>query len=325
MTNVGSRRSNPPGTWDGLYGDTLSGIQNAIGSVYNDIMFGNDQDNVFDGDGGSDQIYGGGGRDTISFARASGPQVINLAKQETWDYGASGDKLSSIENAVGSRFNDLIYGDDQDNVFDGSGGSDTIYGGGGTDTISFATATGRQVIDLLAQKTWDYGANGDTISSIENAIGSNYNDVIYGNDQDNVIDGHGGSDTINGGGGNDTISFASAAGRQVIDLANRKTWDYGTNGDTLERIENVIGTRYNDVIFGDIQDNIFDGYGGSDSIYGNGGSDTISFIGATGPQVIDLANQKTWITAPTGIRSAASRMPSVPATTTLSMEMSRIM
>jgi hypothetical protein len=61
--------------------------------------------------------------------------LINLTGQVTTD-GIVTDTLSSIENAVGSRFNDTIFGNDLDNVLDGGvDGSDQIFGGLGSDTV----------------------------------------------------------------------------------------------------------------------------------------------------------------------------------------------
>ena len=76
-------------------------------------------------------IDGGAGSDTVSYAAASHAMLINLTGQVTTD-GIVTDTLSSIENAVGSRFNDTIFGNDFDNVLDGGvEGSDQIFGGSG--------------------------------------------------------------------------------------------------------------------------------------------------------------------------------------------------
>jgi Ca2+-binding RTX toxin-like protein len=97
-------------TADGFNTDTLSSIENAIGSRFDDDVYGNDVDNVLDGgSGGSDQIFGGGGADTVSLAFAVRAQLINLTGQVTTD-GIETDTLSSIENAIGSRFADDIFG-----------------------------------------------------------------------------------------------------------------------------------------------------------------------------------------------------------------------
>ena len=163
-------------TWDGVANDTLSSIENAIGSSNNNSIYGDAGNNVLDGgNGGTDLIDGGGGIDTVSYANSNLGVVIDLGGQITWD-GVANDTLSSIENAVGSSNNDSIYGNAGNNVLDGgNGGTDLIDGGGGSDTVSSAGSSRAVIIDLGGQVTWDGVAN-DTLSSIENAIGSSKND-----------------------------------------------------------------------------------------------------------------------------------------------------
>src|SRR4051794_41831169 len=114
--------------------------------------------------------------------------LINLTGQVTTD-GIVTDTLSSIENAVGSRFNDTIFGNDFDNVLDGGvEGSDQIFGGLGSDTVSYATSARNVLINLAGQVTAD-GINTDTLSSIEKAIGSRFHETILGNGRGNRIEG----------------------------------------------------------------------------------------------------------------------------------------
>jgi Ca2+-binding RTX toxin-like protein len=54
--------------------------------------------------------------------------------------GEGSDTLISIENAVGSAFNDTLTGSDAANVLNGGGGNDTLNGGKGLDTYVFTDA-----------------------------------------------------------------------------------------------------------------------------------------------------------------------------------------
>src|SRR5215211_3382413 len=195
--------------------DTLSGIENAVGSVFDDAVYGDGANNILDGGpGGFDQIFGGGGSDTVSYASAGRAVLINLAGQVTAD-GVETDTLSSIENAIGSRFNDTIHGDDGNNVLDGgTDGSDQIFGGLGSDTVSYATSARAVLINLPGQVTSD-GINTDTLSSIESAIGSQFADSIIGTAGANALNGGAGNDTITGGLGNDLIT--GGRGNDVLD------------------------------------------------------------------------------------------------------------
>jgi Ca2+-binding RTX toxin-like protein len=141
--------------------------------------------------------------------------------------GAGLDTLNSIENVIGSAQNDTLTGSTGANSLDGGNGNDflsglagndTLAGGSGLgDTVTYATATnGAGVVVTLAAgaaTVLDAHAVGeiDTLSGIENIIGSNYNDSITGDTSDNSFEGGIGADTIHGGDGNDTITDASAS------------------------------------------------------------------------------------------------------------------
>ena len=48
--------------------------------------------------------------------------------------GADKGHVTNVENVIGTRFSDLIYGNDKDNYFLATQGNDEYYGGGGSDT-----------------------------------------------------------------------------------------------------------------------------------------------------------------------------------------------
>ncbi|MBX9659126.1 MAG: hypothetical protein K2X00_11215, partial [Nitrospiraceae bacterium] len=216
--------------------------------------------------------------------------IIDLNAQLTWD-GENNDRLSSIENALGSSFNDTLNGSNGNNVLDGGdGGADQINGNGGSDTVSYASSSRRVTIDLTARSTWD-DVNNDSLSSIENAIGSSFNDTLIGDSTDNVLDGgDGGSDAIDGKAGSDTVSYATSSRAVTIDFYNSLTWD-GANNDRLFNIENAIGSAGNDTFLGNSLDNVLDGgSGGRDIIDGQGGIDTVSYAQSSQGIFVDLAN-----------------------------------
>ena len=282
-------------TWDGAYGDMLSSIENAVGSPFDDILVGDDGNNILDGGpAGADLISGGFGADTVSYASSHAAVIVDLGAQLTWD-GSVNDHLSSIENAIGSSLDDILVGDDGNNVLDGgAGGADLIGGGFGSDTVSYASSMSAVSIDLGAQLTWDGSVN-DGLSSIENAIGSAFDDTIVGDNGDNVLDGGaGGADHIAGGLGIDTVSYAHSATAVSIDLGAQLTWD-GSANDGLSSIENAIGSAFDDTIVGDNGDNVLDGgAGGADHIAGGLGIDTVSYAASATAVSIDLAAQLTF-------------------------------
>ena len=73
--------------------DLLSSIENAIGTVNNDVMLGNGLNNIFFGNGGSDIIDGrGGSKDVAQFA----------GKAEDYDIKTNEDGSVSITNGTGT-------------------------------------------------------------------------------------------------------------------------------------------------------------------------------------------------------------------------------
>ena len=116
---------------------------------------------------GANNLDGGAGSDTVSYAASNLAVLINLAGQITSD-GLALDTLSSIENATGSAFADTIVSSD---------GANSIHGGGGIDTVSYSVASRAMLINLASGGATD-GVFTDTLISIENAIGSAFADRI---------------------------------------------------------------------------------------------------------------------------------------------------
>ena len=140
--------------------------------------------------------------------------TVRLAVGQLAGIHAVGDTFVSIENITGSKYDDSLYGDAGINILSGDAGNDVLAGGAGADTLRGGTG-----IDMIAYEGSNAAVNvnlktgilsgghaqDDTVDSIENVKGSNYNDVITGNDSANLIYGLGGDDLILGGLGKDVI------------------------------------------------------------------------------------------------------------------------
>ena len=98
-------------------------------------------------------------------------------------------------------------------------------------------------------------------------------DVICGLGGDDVIKGQGGNDVIIGGAGVDTASYTDAPGAVVANLTTGTATGHGT--DTLEDIEGLIGSPFNDKLDGNAGINFLTGGAGNDGLWGQGGNDTI--------------------------------------------------
>ena len=328
---------------DELYGDGSIntdthglGYSGPIGLTSDNLSGGND---VLEGGEGDDYLDGGEGSDTASYANAAGGVQAQLYGGGFGEaFGADGyDQLYFIENLTGSAHNDLLFGDDDANVLDGGdghdglrgfGGNDTLYGGSGDDFLNggegddtidggsgydraafFTGATAGVTVDLnlqgVAQNT---GQGMDTLTGIENVSGTQFNDVLTGDESDNVLwgspatlpdgsisaanndtlTGNGGNDlliagignhALSGGSGSDTVGFTENGAAEpglVISLELQGAAQSTGAGDwTLTGIENLSGGLANDGLTGDANDNVLAGNSGGDQLSGGAGNDTL--------------------------------------------------
>lgn len=196
--------------------DTVSNFENLTGSAYGDTLTGStaantinggDGDDTVEGGAGNDTLVGGSGTDTVSYINAGSAITFNLATtSEQNTVGAGTDTVSGFENVTGSAYNDTLTGNSSANVIEGGAGNDTINGSGGTDTLSYASAVSAITVNLSTATGQNTGGAGtDTISSMENVIGSSYNDNLTGTSSANTMIGGSGNDTISAGGGADFL------------------------------------------------------------------------------------------------------------------------
>lgn len=276
---------NGTGTLGDANGDVLSAIENLIGSAFNDTLTGDGAANLIVGGLGDDAIDGAGGVDTVSYAVAASAVTANLSNLGVNVSGGSGnDSLTSIENLVGSNFNDTLTGDGGNNSFEGGAGADIMDGGAGNDTVIYATSNAGVSVSLAVATGHTGGhAIGDNLTGFENITGSNFDDILTGNGLVNILDGGAGNDTLIGGAsgdqligglGIDTASYASSAGAVTANLATNVNTGGDANGDTFSGIENLIGSNLNDTLTGDSNDNILNGGAGNDALSGGAGNDT---------------------------------------------------
>lgn len=311
LIDLGSRKSS-----NGSFEESIINTENAIGTAGDDTLTGDGLDNVLDGGlAGSDTINGAGGVDTVSYATSQTGVIIDLNVGSSFD-GSKQDTFTSIENAIGSAFDDQIYGaiGRSQTMSGGTGGADTFLGGALFDTLSYAENARGVIVDLVVGASVD-GTALDSFSSIEGVIGSAFDDIVFGSGAANTISGgsgndrlqgEGGIDTLIGGAGNDlliggylsdsldggegidTASYVDAETGVNVSLTTRLGND-GSGIDSLTGIENLVGSRFDDVLRGDSGSNVIDGgAGGSDRLDGATGFDTVTYAEATRNQLIDF-------------------------------------
>lgn len=272
--------------------DTLSLIENVSGTDYADTIVGNDANNTLYGNGGNDVLEGGVGddvlwgllgTDTASYRNATGGVVVSLYEAGVQDVGggAGRDQLISIENVRGSAFGDVFYGLGAGNGFDGGDGVDWVFYGARTSGMVVNLSSGTSNV-------------GDTFTSIENIVATDYDDTIYGSAANNALYGQGGDDILRGlagddalygGPGSDWAMYDTTPSGVTVDLAITTAQNTGGAGvDTLGSIERLYGSNYDDTLSGTDANNVVFGGAGTDSINGRGGDDTVA--GGLGADVL---------------------------------------
>lgn len=261
---------------DFLSQDQLISIENIKASAFHDMLFGNDEKNVFHGMNGNDYIGVRGGHDVV--------------------HGGNGE-----DTVYGGEGNDSLHGDGDGDLINGDAGYDRIYGGSGKDSLYGGadqdTLRGGSDKDVLyggdaSDKLYGDGGNDFLVGGEGNdtGVGGAGNDTVSGQEGDDAFYGGSGNDLFFGGDGADTAVYAGDDDIDVDLTADVALLD-GTLAGTIEvgavevdhvhSVENVTTGNGNDDILGDDGDNVFHTNGGSDWVYGEGGNDTI-FLGSGG-------------------------------------------
>ncbi len=293
--------------------------------------------------GGISDVYGVKGNLVIadntfieSFATGKGDNHVtgNIADNliQSW----AGDDV-----LLGKQGNDVLIdnlgGDDRllggagDDMLEGGPGADVLDGGPGMDAANYHGSNARVDVRLGSNLAQGGEAEGDTLISIENLIGSQHSDTLAGDWRANYIDGGSGDDLVWGSGGNDILEGGHGADRLVggsgLDTAKFADSNAGVTvnlsasalagghaeGDTFARmtdvswkdehgvthtvslpdIENLTGSEYADNLTGDVRANVLSGSYDDDVLAGLAGSDQL--IGGDGLDTADYSASNTGV------------------------------
>ena len=167
-----------------------------------------------------------------------------------------------------------IHGEDGDDLIVGGAGIDSLYGEDGNDRL----------------------------------IGGDGNDKLYGGDDDDTLEGGLGADVIDGGAGTDQASYEnSKAGVTFKPSAADNAVFLGTGGDAqgdvLTSIEYLIGSHFDDTLYGNPDDSsTIEGLDGNDILIG--GSDRDYLIGGGGADALiggDAEDGISYLTSASGV------------------------
>ena len=313
--------------------DTLTSIENLIGSGFNDNLTGNTANNVLDGAAGSDFLNGGVGADTMLGGDGTDSYCVDHA----------GDLVSESNSSLATGGNDIVYsylsaytltanverlrlmlagasngtGNSLDNTLYAGNGNNVLDGASGTDTVSYAFTGASVTVNLASAGAQATGGSGsDTLISIENLIGSGFNDSLVGNTANNVLDGGAGSDFLNGATGADTMLGGDGTDSYCVDHA----------GDLVSESNSSLATGGNDIVYsylaaytlttnverlrlmlagasngtGNGLDNTLYAGDGNNVLDGAGGGDTVSYALASAGVIVSLVTAGSQATGGSG-------------------------
>jgi len=137
------------------------------GGAGNDDLRGGAGNDSLSGGAGADFLDGGSGTDTADYSAANpdaqtGQGVrVNLSSEVNKSSDAQGDRLTGIENLVGSAHADTLVGDGNANALSGNGGNDVLSGQAGDDALDGGAGVDRLAGGLGVDQLWG-GVGNDT-------------------------------------------------------------------------------------------------------------------------------------------------------------------
>lgn len=294
--------------------DRLRNIEGLIASPGRSVLRGDDGDNLLQGAIDSDEMFGGGGDDTLrgddggdtfeggpgddrivggpdsgsatdmlDFSTAVQGVILDLGTGTLIHEGT--DRVSGIEEVVGSPHADRLTGGPRDDVMYARGGNDTVDGAGGLDILhgdyDDDRVLGGDGDDRVSgdARPYDSGPAPDGDDVVDGGPGADLVDGQGGDDEqlggpgpDDLIEGPG-SDRLDGGEGLDGLRTRGIDAPYEIDLSAGSFLDGEPNA--IASIEMFSGSPYSDSFVGDDGFSSFNGGRGADTADGAGGRDIL--------------------------------------------------
>ena len=281
-----------------------------------DVVF--DNDDIFrtfaDGGGGNDEIRGGqvgrlpyprtlssdGGSGNDILTGGSGPDGLNGGDGDDSLSGGSGTDV--LEESAGTDTADGGIGDDEFRGGWDLGGPTAFTGGTGTDTADYHLRGEPVSLSIDGVANDGEASEGDNIGAdVEELVGGQADDSLYGGPGAETLDGRSGSDTIFqgevpdgadviiGGSGLDTLDYSERAG--AVNASLDLTANDGAAGesDDVSEIETIEGGSGNDQLAGTAGPQTLIGGNGDDSL--NGGVGTDHLTGGSGRDTADYSDR----------------------------------
>jgi Ca2+-binding RTX toxin-like protein len=277
----------------------FEGYDHLQSGAASELLFARDGNDWITPGAGNDTVDGGTGTDMLNLGTYGQAVIVNLATNSVRS-GPDTKVINNIENVTGSIFSDFFTGDAGDNWFRALGGydwfisstgNDTYDGSNGRDMVTYINAGAGVSVDLGQQRGLAGEAATHTYVDVERVTGSIFADVFYGSAGSDEFRGAGGYDVFydsaardryDGGTGLDTVDYSQSL-RGVNASLFRGSG--GPDRDLYISIENLNGSRRDDVLTGNNDRNVLRGWHGEDTLLGLGGNDYLE--GGTGNDVLD--------------------------------------
>ncbi|MCB1491150.1 MAG: FG-GAP repeat protein, partial [Rhodobiaceae bacterium] len=244
---------------DGETGRSVSSAGDVNGDGFDDVIVG------------ASTANGGTGAAYILFGKADGFADIDLTALSPDDGfvlagAAASDKagysVSTAGDVTGDGFDDVIVGAPYaDGHGSNTGEAYVVYGQAPTTAVTRIGAAADQTI-----------RGGDFDDTLKGLGGD---DALFGGKGNDILEGGAGADDIHGGDGNDTASYADSSAAVQVHVQFGTATGGDAEGDTLDGIENLIGSAFGDNLAGDTGANDLHGGDGDDALNGLGGPDEL--------------------------------------------------
>ncbi|MEA2451381.1 MAG: hypothetical protein QOG04_91 [Actinomycetota bacterium] len=285
-----------------VYGLGTHGIENIIGTGFDDQLTGDSSNNTITSGAGDDEILAAGGTDTIA-AGAGDDDLSGGAAVDSLDGGtgydalagdAGGDTLTDNDSDV-----DTLNYSNSPSAVTVNISANTASGGDAASDVITGTSLFHNIVGSFTAGAGDT-LTGNTLSNT--LIGGNGADTMNGGDADDNLVGGPGADILNGGlgsdvisagndsaadtirggdgggdsGASDEVSYARCGSGVTVDLSIAVAQNTGCGLDVITGMEQVRGSAFADTLTGDGTGNFIAGGAGADAIDGGGGDDLIN-------------------------------------------------
>ncbi|NBZ88693.1 beta strand repeat-containing protein [Stagnihabitans tardus] len=225
------------------------GIEDLLGSGFDDAITGDALANRLDGGAGNDSLSGGAGDDTLTgglgvdwLDGGAGNDLILAEAQDIVTGGAGIDTVLAAESVTlsadvenltltgtalsgtGNGLANVLQGNALDNILTGGKGSDTYIVQNAGDQVVEVTGEGNDTVNAWVSYSLDGVLAVENLTLLGSgdlaATGNSQANRLTGNSGANRLEGGIGNDTLTGGGGADVFVFSGERGAdQVTDLS----------------------------------------------------------------------------------------------------------